>query len=165
MKPLALLESQADWHKILAAAAIFLSAMFLFRAGDNVQRSVASLHKEFSADLELSRNRDRYKSLYEQMLSQSAQPEFQRIEQNDWIRSTQELVRRHQLLLQELTPTARKGRRENDLMIVIEGSAQNMAAFLREMSSNADGVSASRLHFSRQADKNAVEAQILLTQE
>ncbi len=164
MNLLTLIDAQSNSRKLILSAALFAGALLLFRFEDALQMKIGAAKKEYAVDRELSANQDQYRQKYEQILSQSSQLSFQPMEQNEWIRSTQDLAGRHQLLLQELTPVPRKGSRVNDLSLVMVGSTENVAGFLREISTNADGVSASRLIFSRQADGNLIEAQIQLTQ-
>ncbi len=159
------LNAQKDVYKLLIAAALFGASLLLLSAEKGLENRFDAGAQEYAADKELSLNQDRYKQIYQQMLAGASQASVQKMEQNDWIRATQELVGNRQLLLQELTPVTSVSGRGTDLQIRLEGTTQNIAEFLRDLSRNADAVSASRLNLSRQPEKNSVQAEILLIQD
>lgn len=164
MKLMTTLAAQTSSRKLIIIAGLFFAAVILFRFEDSLQSRLDDAKREYSADVELSKNGEEYREIYDQILNQSSQPSVPKISQNDWIRDTQDLVRRHDLELRELTPVSRKGGAEGDLLLRFEGGMPQISGFLHELSRNADRVSVSSFTMS-QTEENAVEGQMLLTQD
>ncbi|HTL48652.1 MAG TPA: hypothetical protein VL688_11400 [Verrucomicrobiae bacterium] len=157
------LRQAGDQKFLLLAAALFAAAFAFSRveAGLEVRRDLA--RQDYSTDLELSKNGDKHRAVYSEILNKTPLPSGKRLERNEWIRTTQDMINRHNLLLSELAPSEESG--QEILALEFEGTMTDVAGFLYELKDSAGWTYVSNLEVTRQDGENTVRASVKLSQK
>ena len=152
---------------ITAAAGIFLVHSLLNSLDHHLQKSLVNARHEYQTDKDLSKHGDEYRQKYMEFLSRSELPQSLRMEQNEWIRVTQEMIGRHNLALKALTPQSNKSTIAGDikLHVVLDGAMTDLLGFLYQFTQTKDWVYVSQFSLSRQEDAQNVQAEMILSQK
>jgi hypothetical protein len=150
--------------------AVFVGlAVVLVHVNGGLEQRARKLKKEYEMDIALAKHGDQFGVAYRRILSSSAEPQGRKLDQNDWIRKTQELVSGENLSLRDLTPVTekgKKGKRETHLTLTLDAPVIDLMGFLSRLHDEKNWVHVKRMTLSSLPDrKDQVQVQMTLSQK
>ena len=129
---------------LIVVSSIFILLAFSFLGWNaNLNKSLEKRIEGYQSDLALSQNKQEHERIYREMISQSAVPQASYQNQNEWIQSTQALVREHGLQLKEVTPVVEEKKGKDGrvkLFLLLEGEVGQWVGFLHALANSGNPV-------------------------